>query len=284
MINKIISTCTRKDILTWKITCHSLVEYCKSREKILIVPRRDFYIFKKSTPSEFDIIIENDILDPDVVKKNIDIGSVDRFGWFYQQILKIEAMKIGGPDDINVIWDADTVALRNFNLIKEEKIYYRHFHHHHEAYFTTIKFLLDINKSYDKSFIAQVFPAKVFWIKNMISEIESKFKMPWYLALLSVREPSHKLFFSEYETMGNYIIARYPEAIAFEEIDAWYRGGGGCIKKISDYNFSFLKSQFPNFDYVAVESYDVLEAMSLIERIKYRLLVRLSYLTFLRII
>ena len=34
------------------------------------------------------------------------------------QILKIEFLKIGDNSDVNLIWDADTVALRNFNCFQ----------------------------------------------------------------------------------------------------------------------------------------------------------------------
>jgi len=248
--------------------------YCNAKERYLIVPHRDFNLFKKKSPSEFNILIENDLLNPNIIKNNIADESRDRYGWFYQQILKIECAKLGSPDDINIIWDADTVALRNFNFVENGKIFYRSFDHHHEAYFDTIKFLLNIEKSYDKSFIAQVFPLKVKWLTAMIFEIEDKFQIPWYLALLSIKNPMHKLFFSEYETIGNYINLRFTESILIKENAPWYRDGGKSIKRMKDYNLNFLKKEYPYCDYVAVESYNVLEAMNFFERLKYRIIVR----------
>jgi len=275
MISRIISTCTSKDFLTWKLTSKSLLDYCESKEKILIVPSKDFKLFKRYTPPDFNVVVENDVVSPNILKNKIDSGSYDRFAWFYQQILKIEFLKIGDDGDINLIWDADTVALRNFNCFQDNKIIYRFSNLHHQAYFDTIKFLLGIDKQTDKSFIAQVFPARVEWVRGMISLIEKKYNTDWYFSLLSIRNPSHKLFFSEYETLGNYIYANYYNEISFDIDNKWFREGGSFIDKISNYNYNHLNKKLIDYDYSAIESYDVLNAMNIIERSKYRLLTHM---------
>jgi hypothetical protein len=66
---------------------------------------------------------------------------------------------------------------------------------------------------------AKVNESLIFTENELISLIEKKYNTEWYFALLSIRNPSHKLFFSEYETLGNYIYANhYNEITCFSII------------------------------------------------------------------
>ena len=123
---------------------------------------------------------------------------------------------------------------------------------HHAPYFVSLKRLLRLEKIVDFSFIAQCFVMKKMWIKEFIAELQAVHGESWIKAILQNADLSHPAGFSEYETLGNWLMARHKSDIAFNPA-RWERlGSSRCGLKGLDQ----FKTEFPDVTFMAFESWD----------------------------
>ena len=140
-------------------------------------------------------------------------GFPSRRFWYYQQFLKIAfcVSKLSSNEHV-LIWDADTLPLRNINFIVSHKIQLTISNDEfHQPYFDTIHKLFGENfKTQNKSFISQHLMVNCEHMRQMLNELEKNFSCSWPEAIMSnLNGTSHGLF-SEYETYANYVLQTYP--------------------------------------------------------------------------
>lgn len=95
---------------------------------------------------------------------------------------------------------------------------------HHQSYFTTNKNALGFDKQVNFSFISQALPVRALCGKNLLWDIELKFNMMRYLAIVKSLDPSNSIAFSEYELMGNYFHFQKYDYKTSDQL--FYRNGG----------------------------------------------------------
>lgn len=261
-INKVVSVCSLKDIDVWKVSAPNVLKFISASRYEVVVPNADIEEFRKKTPSEISVISEDYYLK----EKNLTwFRSIlppqlsARAGWYLQQVIKILAMIDGHDNDINLIWDADTIPLVPLNFISKDGssvVYYegRANQGLHAPYFVMNKILIGLDPVTNVSFITQSFPSKVFWIKQYIDHVESFTGKNWIQAILE--NTISACNYSEYEALGNFILTNYKNDVNFQK-SRYIRSAAlllGQPEKILEPDWARLADVL---DYIAFETNDL---------------------------
>lgn len=260
MLDLIVSTCIARDIEIWKVAASNILKFIESRQYVVIVPENELQLFRLVTPSQFEVINENSI-SPDLNLNSVEARLHEtikaRKGWYLQQFLKIEYLRRLPEKSFCLIWDADTIPLRELAFTRDDRILYRLGNHRpkiNNDYFSLIKHILSIERNIDESFISQCFPTKALWVKEFCAQIESKFNRIWWHEALAYLEryPSHNGF-SEYESLGTFISQKFKDEIFFQRGSYFRPGHLLCPLGSSEDQFSKFST---HLEYIAYDSYD----------------------------
>lgn len=232
MLDRVVSACSLEHLFTWEKASPRILEYIESQSYCVIVPKRHLSHFRAATPIGIDVVNEEDVL-PSAYKttiaRQLQLCGLHggRASWLYQQFLKLEACRQPGKKVL--IWDSDTIPLRPLSFVDHKGALTPFLSkENHAPYFAMIKKILGIDKQLPASFIAQSIPFYGDWLIEMLTTIESRFGLDWKDAILSQLTPDLGLSpFSEYETIGNYILATKPGAMAIDtkRCGHWLREG-----------------------------------------------------------
>jgi len=240
-IDKVICLCSIKDIHTWLYSSRYIKKYISATSYEVIVPESHYLIFKTLTIEPWIVISENEIspfLNLEYVKKKIPFDNQYRAGWYLQQLLKIQAILNNGEINSRIlIWDSDTIPLRNLNFFIEDKVIFFTGTEHHIPYFDTIKKLLKYDKSVPFSFVSQCLPVYSDWVIEFKKVIEHLHDKNWFDAILDNTNLNQLSGFSEYETLGTFFVNNYKEKLLFNNLK-WERNANLLcpIEKLIDYN------------------------------------------------
>lgn len=257
-IANVVSVCTLKDIHTWAYAAPRIISNIDAENFHLIIPARYSFAFGLVTPDRVKVHHEESFA-PEIsfefVRNRIPPQNQWRVGWYYQQLLKLAAaLKLGESDeDINLIWDADTIPLSPLKFSHQGKLIYHTGTEYHLPYFEAIKRLLDLPKVTNFSFIAQCFPVKKSWVREFKENIERAHQENWNEAILSCSDQSNASGFSEYETLGTYAAHRHQDEMLISNAK-WERFGAKIcqIEKLAEY----VTSAQDQLAYLSYETWD----------------------------
>ncbi len=146
------------------------------------------------------------------------IGRDKRAGWYLQQFLKMSMSQHQEIAEYYLIWDSDTILLRTMNLFSENKVLVNPTKEYHPPYFKTMEKLLTLKRQVDFSFISEHMMVYSAYMRDLIAELstaaDSAGRTSWVGYVMANIE-EHDLNgsgFSEFETYGNFIAARYPDS------------------------------------------------------------------------
>ena len=227
-----------------------------AERRILIVPDDQVEVFGRVLGTEaFEITSESSLLSPGQIEQIREMVSLaenpDRFGWYLQQFLKLSALEKFSQDyDRLIIWDADTIPLRQIDVFDSDGTPRPYFgSEHHQPYFDAIYRVLGIRKTINRSFIAQTFPITGKQASNFFASLGGT---GWFEKLLSAIDFSEGSGFSEYETLGTFI---YRDRAPQWSSGKWTRYGNkfttpmrAAVSRLG----KLLK-----FDYLAFESWSI---------------------------
>ena len=255
-IDNLFSVCEIKDLSTWKITSRYILKFIDSKNYFVIVPDSQVDKFQICTPREFQGVSENLYISNDIkfrLKKNTQ-SSPSSYNWYLQQFIKISALYNTQENQLNLIWDADTVPIKKLYFTDGSNLKFYIGSENHKPYFETTNRLLGYGKIANFSWISQCFTCRGYWIKHFISSIENKHSKNWADCLIDAIDFSVYSSFSEYETLGNFFMKNYPsEIIIFKR--NWLRYGMkllGSAKNLK-YFIWFLRLKY---DFVVFEKWD----------------------------
>jgi hypothetical protein len=256
---KIVSVACLEDLAAWSVTARFLKDTIPADRYEVIVPAQEVGAFRKITPPSIAVSNEQVYLGKhsiQSIRSALPASIRQRAGWYLQQFIKLEACRQGRPDDIALIWDADTVPLKPIRIVDETgRLNYYKSSEFHAPYFETIFALTGLEKATDFSFIAQCFPTRTRWVNELIDLIEKRTGQPWIDAvLLSVRGKSDYEF-SEYETLGQYIHAFHREDVVYSE-RRWHRNGNSLIGGPGKLNPRRIRKLAVEYDFLSFESWD----------------------------
>lgn len=254
MIDNVICVCMRRDLPTFAVAARYIAENIEAGHYRVVVPEADLALFSEAVSSPFQVISEEIYSElRDCLKARMGPHR-DKFGWYFQQFIKISELMRGSPNSLNLIWDADTVPLKLLTFEREGKVLYYHGHEHHQPYFELIESLTGLQKQVRSSFIAQCFPSRSGWVRAFVADIEKNNGRPWYEALCDHIDFSQDAGFSEYETLGTFQYARFNGEMAFND-HLWSRYGNsqfGGIEKLKQYDRKLAR----RYDFIAYEAWD----------------------------
>lgn len=256
-INYIVSVCCKKDLEVWKIASHEIIKNIEASNYLVIVPDDEFSLFKKYSPSSYLIEKESCLLQSTTLKSiaaRMPKNNVSRAGWYYQQLLKISALESLAmePEGLILIWDADTIPLRNIYFHNNGRLVYYISPEFHQPYFNATLKLLNIQKMVDFSFIAQCFVMKKKWVEEFLSQIESNSNTDWATAILDATDLHEEAGFSEYETLGSWLLTTHSSEMIFSR-SPWERFGNSLCGLNG---LSQFKQRNPLVDFISFESWD----------------------------
>jgi hypothetical protein len=261
ILAKVISVCSEKDLQTWSIACKRILRHIKAEQYLLAVPDSEVDAFRQATQLPFQVIPESVYVGnlKDKLKQLLPTQNHDRIGWYLQQFIKIAAAKGDesqiDPNAVVLIWDADTVPLKDLVFIDSgNRILYYQGVECHEPYFAFIQKTLGISEKQGFSFIAQCLPAKIEWINAFCKKLETA-NLNWMEAILSNIDSSQRAGFSEYETLGAYIWASYPNNVALSS-GIWERNGLSLVGKPDKLSEMQWQGLAKKFDFISFEGWD----------------------------
>ncbi|MFA6074533.1 MAG: DUF6492 family protein [Negativicutes bacterium] len=176
---------------------------------IKIVSPSSERIKKFCLENKCEYFFENNALSLKKTDITYRVGKWNRSGWLFQQFLKWSEII---PDTENyLVLDADTVFVRpvvfennrrNIFLLSDEK---------NSAYLRCYERLFGYVPKASLSFVAHCMLINKTKLRILKNEIESKFSLKWYQAIMNSIDYSEISGFSEYETYGNWMLENYPE-------------------------------------------------------------------------
>lgn len=259
---KVVSVCSKKDIETWSVACQHIVRHITANEYLIVVPDDEVEAFKLVTCIPYKVLPESSYVGAlkSQLKELLPVENHDRIGWYLQQFIKIAAAKESAwgddLDQIVLIWDADTVPLKDINFVSDEgKVSYYHGAENHEPYFAFIKKIFPWAVKQKFSFIAQCFPAKISWLQSFCEELESEGRN-WIESIIDNLDQSQRAGFSEYETLGTYIWNKYSDQVILNN-QPWERNGFSLVGKPTHLNKWALAGLAQYFDFISFEAWDV---------------------------
>jgi len=261
MINYIITTLTIRDLRVFSIGIKYIEKYIDYEEIFLSVPDKDYLIIKEHFKEmKINILKDSDLISQEEFNTiKITLAKMDMaemYGWYVQQFVKIKFIAMQNADKLCLIWDADTVPLRPLNFISNNGgLNYFVGYEYNEPYFTTIENLLSIKKLTPYSFISQCFPVYSKSVHLLISQIGNG---NWIHFIMNNLASGSKNLFSEYETLGNFLLHQKSSRVNFIH-SPWMRDGifyyyiyGSIEKAISNlkYKYSYVAFEKINVSFV----------------------------------
>jgi len=258
---RVISICSSGHLDVWRLTSRLLQKFVQADEFFVYVPDDEINDFLAVTPPAIKIMPESDLgqeFSSRLQGEMLLADNVDRFGWYFQQFLKIEAL-IRSTTERVVIWDADCVPLKNIRLFDEnDNAVYMKASEHHQEYFRMIQNLLGLTRIQDQSFVIPGFPMKKDWVNGFVQDVESRNDNDkWFDAIISCTDLSQQSGFSEFETLGTWVANSYPHSWISSNL-TWERLGQSRFGPAQNFTPEALVKlgQANGLDVISFENWD----------------------------
>lgn len=269
-----ISTCHAKDLPVWKKSTEACMRRLSSGLHVTIVPDAQLEQFDAEfNHPNLKIVGEKEFAPAIVEFFDLNFnGRPARRGWYLQQFLKLEGVRQYTDFGDVLIWDADTVPLKELRFRTGNQFLAYRGSENHLPYFMAIERAFGFQKQDRFSFIAQSFPVRSHWARSFFSQLRTE-ERDWFETLADSIDFSLSSGFSEYETLGVFIQNRFPSelgeqdgAFDWQRIGVWnpmltHRKAGQLIAKHSSRR-----------EFLAIESSGVLRVQALSQQLIGRLL------------
>ncbi len=149
-------------------------------------------------------VVDEDRILP-IVRADIDyrVGSLDRSGWLFQQLLKLSADTIS-PQETVLVLDADTVLVRPQSFTSSGRPVLFHSSEYHEPYFHAYQAVTGLEPASRVSCTTHHMLMNRRVLASVKALMEETRSVPWWQAVLDCCDYSSISGFSEYELYGNY--------------------------------------------------------------------------------
>jgi FkbM family methyltransferase len=252
--NLVISVAEHGCIESWKLAGPQLIALVPSSDYWLIVPDNQLQEFVDNSPAEYKVFPES-VFTRDFSEKfsRCEGGALpERRGWYLQQLIKLEALNRARHLDRIVIWDADTIPLREISFFDSQgNCRYFFGSEYHLPYFENIDRLLGLDKSHPNSFIAQNFPITGRQIEAFFSYIEQRHHSKWWDAVIECIDFDESSGFSEYEALGTFVSSFDKKPLAMQK-GTWSRDGN---QRTVSRQVGSRKASKAKHDFIAVETW-----------------------------
>jgi Family of unknown function (DUF6492) len=259
MLGTVIVVSCARDLGVNEISIPAVMKHIRATCYLVVVPKRDASQFVEFLPREVRVIAEESLMGDvtlDAVARSLPAGVAQRAGWYFQQLLKIEAIRQMPPTSEALIWDGDTVPLRSIVFKDaEDRIGFYVGRECHEPYFDATRRLLGMTRAIPHSFIAQCMYVRARWIHEIVATIERRAGTGWMAAILAGIPGKSPSEFSEYETIGTFVATQL-QAEMFINPRPWFRWGMAHFGGVDRMSAASLDKLSRSYDFVAFESWD----------------------------
>lgn len=189
--------------------------FIQASKYVVYVPSNQVGFFEKITDPRISVAAQESLdtgfyrAVQDAVVAN---GNPERFGWYLQQFLKIQALFDADESGV-AIWDADCVPVRPLSLFDENGVpNFMVGEEYNEDYFVMIKKLTGLSRTQKHSFVTPGFPMLSSWLDDFKHQLESSPpRSLWWEKIVDATNFSLKGGFSETETLGTWVLGSYEE-------------------------------------------------------------------------
>lgn len=194
-----------KDSATLPLCVAGLRENVKPLEIILIAPRRC-----EDLANQLKLrFVDEDTLVPGVTA---GLYPEERWGWYFQQLLKLGAHTLA-PSGRYLVVDSDTVFLRPVEFEDSQGIpLYATSREHHQAYYDVFEFILGMRPDDTVSYVTHHMLFDAVIVREMLARFGPE--TPWWANVVRYRHPMEPwnsgAQFAEYETYGHYLEIAHP--------------------------------------------------------------------------
>ncbi len=149
-------------------------------------------------------VVDEDSVLP-IVRGDIryQVGSVDRSGWLFQQLLKLSADTISSREHVLVI-DADTVLVRPQTFTSRGRVVLFHSSEYHPPYFEAYRAVTGLTPATRVSATTHHLLLRRASLLGLKSLMERTRSVPWWQAVLDTCVYQSSSGFAESELYGNY--------------------------------------------------------------------------------
>ncbi len=256
-VDLLVSVSYSRDLEIWKLTHPHILRHINAAQYQLLVPKDEVDVFRAQTSSRFDVLAQEDFLGRHS-RSSIADALPDQFkrraGWYMQQFAKLNALRQGRTDDVNVIWDADAMPLKPICYMLQRQLTFFRGTGIHRPYYATIENLLAMKCSSPFSFMAMTMPARRSWIDELCREIETRAGQDWIGAVMRALPQRDQSEFSEYETLGTYVANRFPNDWTFSR-GAWEHNGYSVVGDPAEAREADLAHAAKLWEFIVFEKY-----------------------------
>lgn len=127
----------------------------------------------------------------------------NRNGWIYQMLLNLSSDTVCSQENI-LILNADTVFVAPQIFIYKDKPLFNLSDEYHPPYFAANKRLLGLKHKVPRSYITHYMMFSASVLKKFRQELEAKYKIAWYDAIINNIDKSQSSGFADFEVYGDY--------------------------------------------------------------------------------
>ena len=247
--------------LALKLTIPRIQKHIKYRDLIIITNESSTTRFKSKYPNT---IVEDEErifngLSVSILEQYLEnrIGNSKEAGWYFQQFVKLEISKRHHLTDDYLVWDADSVPIRDLDFYdQDERILINKSNEHHPPYFELMQEVIGLEKKVNFSFISEHMVFSKDLVSELIDRISQKAKSDWWIHVMD-NISDHNLRpgtagFSEYETYGNFAFSVDSSRFRFRSIPTYRNGTRLVGLKPNMLHLKFLSFKF---HYVTFETW-----------------------------
>ena len=199
----IVIPCAPKDTDTLGICLKSCIRHIKEEIAKIYVISTDSEVIKKICDEYGAVWMdENKVLDRTLADVVATLPQYNRWGWMYQQFLKM-AGNVGECENYLVV-DSDVTFTKDITFFENGKpIFYYRDDYHHPPFFSVMAKLIDVKRFYEKSFVCDFMMFNRQVMSDLKKHIEEKTGENWIDAIINRIDYSLSPF-SEFETYGTF--------------------------------------------------------------------------------
>lgn len=256
----IVICSSTKDCLILRKSIYFLYQNIENVRIYIVTAKRNFRLFPDRFLRKYNVHLVDEL---EIVpgRDNLEAAAAAhfscryRFGWYYQQFLKMGFALSRYAGKEYLIWDADTILLNKIHFFEQGKMVFTPKSEYHQAYFSTIDRLLGYGKEVPYSYIAEHMPVSVSIMREIVDRIKENTALQgktWTEKIIMATPENDPNGFSEFETYGTYCHHNYPERILMRSLRTC-REGGEHYSRLAPVHV--LKKLADRYDTISIETW-----------------------------
>ena len=176
----------------------------------------------------------------------------NRRGWYIQQYIKL-FQNITLPEYLVV--DSDIIFNKKIDIFENYKPnFFFGRNQNHKPYFDFMKRILDLDKSYNYSFINEIMFFKRVFILHMLDVLNVNLDEFFNKSVEILNDMNQDAGMSEYELYGNFVTKYIPNSYNYKKINT-YLGGKHNVWSDNDIKEYINKYKNTNYDIISMHSW-----------------------------